>query len=81
MTDRKCHFCGTTEKELRPYGPGGSDVCFPCATETPAREAAAQAAFGSLLDATEAVSQGPVMIGTDEGPIPFDPRRIGEATP
>ena len=34
-----CHYCATTERDLRPYGPGGSWVCFSCATETPEREA------------------------------------------
>ena len=70
---RECHYCGTGEKELRPYGPGGSWVCFACATETPEREAMAQGAFGALLDGVEAISPGPVQIGTEDGPIPFDP--------
>lgn len=64
---RSCHYCGTTEKDLRPYGPGGSDVCYPCAMETPEREAAAQAAFGALLDGAGAVTPI-VAIGTDAGP-------------
>ena len=70
-----CHYCGPTDRELRPYGPGGSDVCHPCATATPEREAAAQAAFGALLDATGAVSPV-VAIGTESGPQPFDPTRL-----
>lgn len=83
-TRRKCHYCDKTDAQfraegnddpLRPYGPGGADVCFKCATATPEREEAAGQAFGALLDGVEAVSSGPVMIGTDEGPIPFDSRR------
>lgn len=67
-----CHYCGPTDRELRPYGPGGSDVCFPCAMETPEREAAAKAAFGVQLDAAEAVSPlGVAAIGTGDGPVPF----------
>ncbi len=34
-----CHYCGSTEADMRPYGPSGSLVCFPCATETPERKA------------------------------------------
>ena len=67
---RACHYCETTEKELRPYGPGGSWVCFPCATSTPEREQVAQGAFGALLDAVAEVAPV-VSIGTQEGPIPF----------
>lgn len=47
-----CHYCGTTEAELRPYGPSGSPLCFPCLKADPAREAAAKGNFGALLDAT-----------------------------
>lgn len=72
----ECHYCGPTERELRPYGPGGSEICFPCMKATPEREEAAKNAFGGLLDAVEVVSPGPVMIGTSEGPVPFDPDRI-----
>jgi hypothetical protein len=28
--DGKCEMCGKKE-ELRPYGPGGKNVCFDCA--------------------------------------------------
>lgn len=28
--------------------------------------------YGALLDATAAMSSGPVMIGSDEGPVPFE---------
>ena len=74
----ECCYCGPTEKELRPYGPGGASVCFPCAMATPEREATAQGAFGALLDAAEVISAGPVMIGTMEGPIPFDPAAVSD---
>lgn len=72
MVRHPCHYCGTTARELRPYGPGGSPVCFPCMMETPEREEAAGAAFGALLGANAAVSGGPVAIGTEEGPVPFE---------
>lgn len=72
---KTCHYCGCADKETRPYGPGGSDVCFPCATETPEREQAAERAFGALIEGT-AVLSPIVAIGTDEGPQPFDPRTV-----
>jgi hypothetical protein len=75
MSSRSCHFCQTTERDLRPYGPGGSWVCFPCATATPERDTAAQAAFGALLDAAGEISPtGAVAFGETDGPRPFDPR-------
>jgi hypothetical protein len=70
----KCHYCGSTEAELRPYGPGGAQVCFPCAMETPEREAQAKGAFGSLLDASDAISPvGVTLIGQASGPQPYVP--------
>lgn len=66
---RTCHYCGPTREELRPYGPGGSDICYPCMKATPDRERAAEGAFGALLDA--AGSMSPVVaIGSDIGPQP-----------
>lgn len=73
--DSACHYCGTIEKDLRPYGPGGSMVCFPCATATPEREQQAKNAFGALLDGAAAASpDDAVMIGTQEGPMPVNLR-------
>lgn len=67
--------------ELRPYGPGGADICFECATATPEREAQADAAFKALLTANEAVSPvGVAMIGASDGPVPFDPDAMPEGT-
>lgn len=79
MTAREgCHYCGTTERELRPYGPGGSPLCFPCMTASPEREQAAKNTFGALVDANEAISPtGVVTIGgftteeAEQGPRPF----------
>ena len=62
-----CYHCGPTDRELRPYGPGGSNICYPCATETPERETAVDRAFGALLDATAAVTDI-VVIGQPQGP-------------
>lgn len=74
MMARSCYYCGPTDKELRPYGPGGSTVCFPCATATPEREQAAAGAYGALLDAT--TSLGLTAIGTDAGPVNVDAEDI-----
>jgi hypothetical protein len=79
---RVCHYCGPTDRELRPYGPGGSTVCFPCATATPERNAAAQGAFGALLDGSAAITTtGVIAIGEADGPRPFDPAEAVGPTP
>lgn len=46
---RACMYCGSEERELRPYGPGGRDVCHPCAMETPERKAQTKNAFARQL--------------------------------
>lgn len=69
----RCYYCGPTDEELRPYGPGGLNVCHPCANATPERTAATKAAFYALLDGAEAVSpHGVAVIGQPSGPQPFD---------
>lgn len=82
MPERRCHHChapSSPEVELRPYGPGGAFVCFPCATATPEREAQTAAAFGALLDANSAVSpSGVVAIGAQDEPRPFNPEEAAE---
>lgn len=66
-----CHYCGR-EGGLRPYGPGGAPVCFPCGTATPERERQAEQAFDALLHAAEASSpEGVVAIGDEDGPKPY----------
>ena len=44
--DRACCFCGTT-KDIRPYGPGGKDMCFKCMKDPahPEREREAKQRF------------------------------------
>ena len=62
-TPAGCCYCGTTDRELlRPYGPGGADVCFRCMLETPERQNEAKRQFKARLAA------GPVAILTDRGP-------------
>lgn len=75
-----CHYCETTERELRPYGPEGSWVCFPCATATPEREHGTEAQFGLLLNANQAISPSGATVLTTDGPVPFDPSDIPEGS-
>ena len=78
MSRHTCHYCGepeTRSREMRPYGPGGSWVCFPCITASPLREKAAGEVFHALLDGAEAISPTrAVAIGENTGPRPFDPQ-------
>ena len=46
---QQCDGCGRTE-ELRPYGPGGSVVCFDCAMKDPKT---AERHFGLRLNGTK----------------------------
>jgi len=70
-----CHYCGPTGEEMRPYGPEGADVCYPCATATPERNAETLARYQTLVEAAVAVSPtGLIAIGEETGPRPFDPR-------
>jgi hypothetical protein len=68
-----CHWCGPTDRELRPYGPGGANICYPCMKADPGRERAAAGVFGALLDANAAIGDDIVVIGSQDGPQPFDP--------
>ena len=77
--EKKCFYCGLEHgdppNDLRPYGPGGSFVCFPCAMSTPAREAAAYQNFKNQLDGC-----GPVAVidGTEVGPYPIEHLQLAE---
>lgn len=50
-----CYYCkqpnGKGPRELRPYGPGGADVCAGCTMGDKKRNAAAQKQYGKQLDA------------------------------
>ena len=61
-----CHYCPATN-DLRPYGPKGAMVCFPCAMASPERKAEAEHNFVTQLNAS-----GPVACidGTEVGPYP-----------
>ena len=77
-TDKTLNERGKFTVELRPYGPGGADICVECAFATPEQAEQTKRAFGALLGANEAVSPvGVAMIGQDSGPVPFDPKALG----
>lgn len=67
---RACHYCGTTERSLRPYGPGGAFICLPCGHETPERLAETDANMALALELAEAASPDGVVFITDDGPMP-----------
>lgn len=80
MSSPECHYCGT-DKELRPYGPGGSWVCYPCVTATPERDAAAGQVFITLIDAAAATTETGVVLVDEQGPRPFDPSWLFDGGP
>lgn len=73
----QCYICGSSKKELRPYGHGGQPICFPCMIGSPDREAEAKKNFGALLVAAEIMGQNVIEIGSEDGPQPLGsvPRR------
>lgn len=73
--DKHCYYCPQTE-DLRPYGPGGSWVCFPCGT-SPEHNAESEANFSVLYLTAKVLSPvGVVVIGEDGGPSPLDPETL-----
>lgn len=64
-----CIHCGTA-KELRPYGPNASWICFPCAMATPERQAITEKEYMRALDAAAEVSDV-ILIGSEDGPQPY----------
>ena len=63
-------YCGRPDgrgpRELRPYGPGGKDVCAECAFDgPPERLEEARRQFVAKLDGA---GPGPVVIGESSGP-------------
>ena len=78
---RTCHYCGIDglisgekfdkNRELRPYGPGGSWVCYPCAA-TPERREQTEMNMGLAFGMAEAASPfGSVVIGPGVEPSPL----------
>jgi len=70
----KCYKCGKdevkgTRKELRPYGPGGQNTCFECATADPETEKACGDEFQKRLN--EALKSSKLILLDDDGPVPI----------
>lgn len=66
MEERRCYKCGATDKDLRPYGENGQDVCFSCAMGTPEDQRIAEQQFGVQFRAA-----GPqALVGLNIGPVP-----------
>ncbi len=69
-----CYVCGTT-KDIRPYGPHGSMICFACMKASPDREREAGLQFGTQLAACGDVA---VIDSTGVGPYPLEHSKIKE---
>lgn len=75
MSARVCIYCGKPNgpgvRELRPYGPGGSDVCAGCIVgEGGQREKAAKKEFARQLRESTPEGSGVVSL-TESGPEPL----------
>jgi len=57
---------GKLVRELRPYGPGGKPICFPCAMGDPSRKAEAERQLMSAIGGAGDV----VEIGVGHAPRP-----------
>lgn len=68
-----CYLCSNPNKETRPYGPGGQSICFACMKADSNLEDEAKKNFGALIEAAEALGNGNVLIGSEDGPTPFIP--------
>lgn len=64
-----CTLCNT-EKDTRPYGVGGSLVCFECAMSTPERKQQAERMLDLHLRAA-AAHCNVIVVGEQSGPRPF----------
>ena len=65
-------FPADSKSETRPYGPGGSMICYRCANATPARKAEVEQRMGALIQAAaNADEDGIAAIGTEHGPLPL----------
>lgn len=62
-----CAQCGNDKKELRPYGPNSSMICFPCMMSSRVLQKEAEKNFSMQLDACRSYA----LVGSEDGPIPF----------
>lgn len=64
-----CSYC-QQPGDLRPYGPKGTLVCFPCATATPERETETATQFITMLySALDASDTGVVIMDPENGAL------------
>lgn len=63
----QCFKCAK-DKEVRPYGPGGSLVCFTCMQSSQELRSEAEAQFAMQIEGIK----GPVILGSELGPIPLN---------
>jgi hypothetical protein len=75
---KKCFYCEQDKEDIRPYGPGGSYICFDCTISTPEREALAHAQFDLQMEAA-AQHSSVVVVGEDGGVRPATQDEINEA--
>jgi hypothetical protein len=76
--ERRCGTCGGAEdfpadpeSELRPYGPGGSLICYGCAFGSPEAEATTKRSMTALFEASAATSPEGGIVLTDDDPQPL----------
>lgn len=55
MSMKKCIYCNL-DKDCRPYGPNGSELCFSCMMEKPERETEAKRQLLLLLESHDNLS-------------------------
>lgn len=74
----ECHYgCGASE-DLRPYGPDGAWVCYPCASSSTERRQATERAMAAVIGAAAAASPvGSVVFQNDRPPEPLMPEDVG----
>jgi len=59
---KKCAVCHK-KADTRPYGEGGTEICFPCATATPESEKVAMERYGHILN--DAPADSLIFLGLD----------------
>jgi hypothetical protein len=67
---KRCYVCkredGADDREIRPYGEDGQDICFGCMTSDPARETEGHRQIQKHLAA-----KGPLLIDANGPPRPL----------
>jgi len=81
VTERVCAQChkpgtDTGDSELRPYGPGGTLICYGCAHATPEMEQIVERNLAAQFEAAAAASPDGIVVlglGTPEPFVRDDP--------